>query len=430
MLVVGAGAAGLMAAAQAASLGAQVTVLERNRQAGAKLLISGKGRCNLTQQAAPRALVEGMPGNGRFLYSAFSRFGPAELRATLAAWGVETVVERGNRVFPASQDATTVRDALLRAATRAGAAVRYGERASRVLVTPPAAGLGPGVAGLQLSSGLEPAGEAVIICTGGMSYPGTGSTGDGYRMARETGHAIVAPFPSLVPLECDEPWAGALAGLSLRHVRLLAYGEDPEARAGAGLKPLAGEFGELLFTHYGVSGPIALKVSRVVSRRLQEAGPPVHLRLNLKPALDPEVLDQRLCRDLARYSNREFRNSLGDLLPSSLAGVLVQLSGIEPQTRSRDITRAQRRGLGRLMQAVPLTVRRTRGFEEAIVTAGGVDLRQVSPATMESKVLPGLYFAGEVLDVDGYTGGYNLQAAFATGWVAGRAAAGGNAIRS
>jgi predicted Rossmann fold flavoprotein len=419
-----------MAAAQAGALGARVTVVERNSQAGVKLLISGKGRCNVTHQAGTRALVEGMPGNGRFLYGALSRFGPADLRAYLASLGVDTVVERGNRVFPASGEAASVRDALLRAAARAGATIIYGERVTELLVTGAAGNGGRRIAGVRLGSGRQLAGEAVVVATGGMSYPGTGSTGDGYRLARNLGHEVTPLYPSLVPLVCDEAWPAALTGLSLRNVKLQAYAEDPGACLpghGPAARPMAEEFGELLFTHFGVSGPIALRVSRAVSRHLAAGGSAAHLRLNLKPALAADVLDRRLQRDLAAYANREFRNSLADLLPASLAHVVVEQSGIDPATRSRDVTRVQRQELGRLLQSVPMTVRSTRGFTEAIVTAGGVDVRQVSPQTMESRIVPGLYFAGEVLDVDGHTGGFNLQAAFATGWAAGRAAARGNA---
>jgi len=422
VVIVGAGAAGLMAAAQAAACGAAVTVLERNRQAGRKLLLSGKGRCNVTHQGPVRALVDGMPGNGRFLYGALSRFGAQELRAHLESLGVPTEVERGNRVFPRSGDAASVRDALLREAIARGCRFLYGERVVD-LVIEEAAAQGRAVAGVTLGDGRTLAADAVIVATGGRSYPGTGSTGDGYQLARQAGHEVVPTFPSLVPLVCEQDWARELTGLSLRNVRLQATAGD-----GSGGTPgkLADEFGEMLFTHFGVSGPIVLRASRAVSAYFAGGGQLVHLSINLKPALEHEVLDRRVQRDLQKYANRELRNSLDDLAPAALAQVLVSQSGIDPATRSREITRAQRLTLVGLLAGLPLTTTATRGYREAIVTAGGVDLRQVSPKTMESRLVAGLYFAGEVLDIDGYTGGFNLQAAFATGWVAGRAAGAGN----
>lgn len=427
VVIVGAGAAGLVAAARAASLGAEVTVLERNREPGRKLLISGHGRCNVTHQGDVRSLVQGTPGNGRFLYSALTAFGPDSLRAHLLRLGVSTKVERGNRVFPESDNAETVRDALVRDATSQGASFVLEERVTDLLLhTEPAdiAGAVPQVQvqGVLAQSGRRYPARAVIVATGGLAYPGTGSTGDGHRLAGAAGHHIVKPFPSLVPLVCAEGWVARLSGLSLRNVRLTA--ED--SGAGGPRRRLASEQGEMLFTHFGISGPIVLQASREISRALQ-AGPAgaVELRIDLKPALAPDVLDRRVQRDFAAASNREFRNSLGNLLPASLAEVVLELSGIDPRKRVRDVTRGERLGLVALLKGLPLTVTGTRGFGEAIVTAGGVDTREVSPSTMESRLASGLYFAGEVLDVDGYTGGFNLQAAFSTGWVAGGAAASG-----
>lgn len=434
-MIIGAGAAGLMAAGAAARAGAEVTVLERNRQAGRKLLLSGKGRCNVTHQGDVEALVAGFPGNGRFLYGAFSRFGPADLRAFLLGLGVPTKMERGNRVFPESDDASSVRDALLLDATNAGCSFVYERRALELLLEPVATGsqAPPGGRGHRLAArgvktvdGRTVTGDAVILATGGASYPGTGSTGDGYGLARQAGHKITPLFPSLVPLVCAETWPTTLTGLTLRNIRLYATPADGPTQA-----ELADEFGELLFTHFGVSGPTVLRASRAVSGFMTGGGGAVRLRIDLKPALSDQVLDQRLQRDLEMFSNREFRNSLGRLVPASLAREIVALSGIDPQKRCREVTREERAGLGGLIKCLELTVTGTRGFREAIVTAGGVDVREVSPRTMESLRVVGLYFAGEILDIDAHTGGFNLQAAFSTGRLAGQSAAaapaGGNA---
>ncbi|MDP2871428.1 MAG: NAD(P)/FAD-dependent oxidoreductase [Bacillota bacterium] len=420
VVILGAGAAGLMAAARGASLGAEVTVLERNREPGRKLLLSGHGRCNVTHEGDVPALVQSIPGNGRFLYSALASFGPELLRAHLLRLGVPTKVERGNRVFPESDRAETVRDALVRDAVAQGASFSFEERVTELIVSrAPGSGAGPRVEGVIAAGGRRHPAGAVIVATGGLAYPGTGSTGDGHGFARAAGHRIVPPFPSLVPLVCSEDWVSRIAGLSLRNVTLTAYRPgDPASR------PLAREHGEMLFTHFGLSGPIVLRASRAISHALATEGlDAVAVRVDLKPALSPEVLDQRVQRDFAAASNREFRNSLGGLLPSSLIEPVVELSAIDPQKRVREVTRPERLGLVALLKGLSMTVTATRGFGEAIVTAGGVDTREVNPATMESRLAAGLFFAGEVLDVDGFTGGFNLQIAFSTGWVAGGAAA-------
>jgi hypothetical protein len=436
VLVVGGGAAGLMAAGQAAAFGARVLLLERHAEPGRKLLISGKGRCNLAHQAGVQSLVAGLPGNGRFLFSAMSAFGPDQLRGYLAGLGVETKVERGNRVFPVSDDAATVRDALLREALAQGADLKTGERVDSLLLED-----GPGgrrrVLGAQTTSRRTYLARSVILATGGLSYPATGSTGDGYRLAASAGHSIVRTAPSLVPLVTAETWPGELSGLGLRNVGFRAWKADPGSpRPDDGSPPaggrsprrrprgaLADEFGELLFTHFGLSGPIVLRASRAVSKALAAGAKSVPAEIDLKPALSFDVLDKRVQRDFLNRSNRQFRNSLGELMPSSLCGVVVALTGIDPAKRVRDVTREERLGLVGLLKRIPLTIVGTRGFSEAIVTCGGVDVREVWPATMESRLVAGLYFAGEVLDVDGYTGGFNLQAAFSTGYAAARAAA-------
>lgn len=419
LVVIGAGAAGLMAAAAAAKRGMRVTVIERNREAGRKLLLSGKGRCNVTFDGTPAALVGGIPGNGRFLHSAFDRFGSGELRLHLALLGVETKVERGQRVFPVSDQAASVRDALLEDCVTAGCLIIYQRRVARLEIVS-GADERPRVVAALLEEGRRIPADAVLVATGGKSYPGTGSTGDGYQLAASLGHAVTELTPSLVPLRCAEPWVEELTGLSLRNVRLMvAPSGDRPARRGAASTAL----GEMLFTHFGISGPLVLRASRGVALRLAAGEPEVRLTVDLKPALAPDVLDQRLQRDLLARANRAVRNALADLAPAALVAVLLELAGIDPGTRANSVTRAHRWRLGSLVKGLPLTVTATRGFGEAIVTAGGVDVREVSPQTMESRLVGALYFAGEVLDVDGYTGGYNLQAAFSTGYVAGCCAA-------
>jgi len=419
LVVIGAGAAGLLAAATAARGGMRVTIIERNREAGRKLLLSGKGRCNVTFDGTPAALVDGIPGNGRFLHSAFSLLGSSELRFHLARLGVETKVERGHRVFPVSDQAASVRDALLEDCVTAGCAITYQRRVTRLEVVGGGGGR-PRVAAALLEEGRRIPASAVLIATGGKSYPGTGSTGDGYQLAGALGHTVTGLTPSLVPLSCAEPWVKELTGLSLRNVRLTVAppGDRPARRRGTG-----SELGEMLFTHFGVSGPLVLRASREVALRMAAGEPEVRLTVDLKPALAPDVLDQRLRRDLVARANRAVRNALADLAPAALVAVLLELAGINPGARANSVTRTQRWRLGTLVKGLPLTVTATRGFGEAIVTAGGIDVQEVSPQTMESRLVDGLYFAGEVLDVDGYTGGYNLQAAFSTGYVAGRCAA-------
>jgi hypothetical protein len=361
-----------------------------------------------------------MPGNGRFLFSAFTAFGSEQLRAHLARLGVATKVERGNRVFPISDRAETVRDALVRDASAHGVSFSFEERAADLQIRfgsrDPASAE---VQGVSVHGGRTyPAGR-VIIATGGLAYSGTGSTGDGHKLARSAGHTIVQPFPSLVPLVCSEEWVHGLAGLSLRNVTLTAESQGPGRP-----RRIANEHGEMLFTHFGLSGPIVLRASRAISRALEVDGNrSVVLRIDLKPALTADTLDRRVQRDFAEASNREFRNSLGELLPASLTEPVVALTGIDPHKRVREITRQERLKLVETLKALPVTVTGTKGFKEAIVTAGGVDTREVSPATMQSRLVRGLFFAGEVLDIDGYTGGFNLQAAFSTGWLAGEAAA-------
>ena len=393
VLVVGAGPAGLLAAATAARRGAAVTLYERNEKPAMKLRITGKGRCNVTNNTnALDGLIANVPVNGRFLYSAFSRFMPADTMRLLESLGVPLKTERGNRVFPCSDNAHDVADALVRYAKNSG--VQFVRDRITQLST----------VNCQLST---------VVATGGMSYPGTGSTGDGYDLARQAGHTITNPKPSLVPLECHEGFCARLMGLSLRNTALEVW--DSKLK-----RIIYRDFGELLFTHFGVSGPMALSASS----HMREMEPERYrLRLDLKPALSPEQLDRRILRDFGETPNKNFINALNELLPKSLVPVIVQLSGIAPGLRVNQVTREQRQTLIALLKRFELTVTGLRPIEEAIITSGGVCVDEINPATMESKLRPGLYFAGEVLDADAYTGGFNLQIAFSTGYLAGCCAA-------
>lgn len=403
IVVIGGGASGMMAAVTAAERGARVTLLEPNERLGKKLNITGKGRCNLTNDADLPEILKAVPRNGRFLYSALTRFGPRDVMEFFEALGVPLKVERGRRVFPVSDRAFDISAALERRLKAVGVRV---VRDRAVTVTTDADGV-TGVTGERNAY----AATAVALATGGVSYPATGSTGEGHRIARELGHTVTPLRGSLVPLCERGSRCARMQGLSLRNVALTVYEDD---------KPLYGAFGELLFTHFGVSGPLILSASahmrRYDTRRYR-------LEIDLKPALDPAALDRRLLADFAKYANNDLANALNDLLPRKLIPVLVDDSGIDPSTKVHDLTRAQRQTLLRLLKAFPVDIAGARPVTEAVVTAGGVDTREVNPKTMESRLVKGLYFAGELLDVDAYTGGYNLQIAWSTGRAAGVAAA-------
>lgn len=402
ILVVGGGAAGMMAAGTAADLGCRVTLLEHSGRLGKKLYITGKGRCNVTNACTPEEVLQNVPRNGRFLYSAMNAFPPERAMAFFEALGCPLKTERGGRVFPCSDRSASVIDALRGWLRKTGVRVEMAD--VRELLT-----AGGAVRGVRTGNG-DWAAERVILCTGGCSYPLTGSTGDGYRMAAAAGHTIVEPRGSLVPLEAEGDDCRQMTGLSLRNVavRLLD----------AAGKLVYEDFGELLFTHFGLSGPTILSAS-------------AHLRpgaryvadIDLKPALDEKRLDERILRDFEKYQNREFENALSDLLPRTMIPVVVRRSGIDPAARVHSVTREQRRTLAGLCKHFLVPVTGLRPVEEAIVTAGGVKTSEVNPKTMESKCLRGLYLAGELLDVDAYTGGFNLQIAWATGYAAGCAAA-------
>ncbi len=411
-MVVGGGAAGLMAAGQAATVGAEVLLLERTARLGTKLRITGKGRCNLTNTAeleeflAHFAFPDEESESRYFLRNAFARFFQPDLVRFFEGLGVQTVAERGGRVFPASNDAHQVAEALARFAEEQGVHIRLRSRVTRLLIE------GGRLAGVELEGGGVIAAGAAVIATGGASYPKTGSSGDGYELARQVGHSVVAVRPALVPLVCAGPEPRQMMGLSLRNVevRLLLDGEE-----------FARDFGEMLFTHYGVSGPIILTLSGPAVQRLGKGR--LEMSINLKPALSEEKLDARLRRDLDQFGKRNYRNLLKGLLPAKMIDVVVARSGIPADKQGHQITAAERGRLRELLHDFRLTIVGHRPLDEAIVTAGGVDTREIDPRTMASRLVPGLYFAGEVLDVQADTGGYNLQAAFSTGFVAGRAAA-------
>lgn len=408
VIVIGAGPAGMMAAGMAAAAGARVTLTEKKPRVGSKLRITGKGRCNITAAVDQDSLIKGIPGNGKFLYSALHEFSNIDLIRFFNERGLETKVERGNRVFPSSDQAQDVVDVLYNFVEQAGAEIKTSLTINSLVVE------GGRITGVDSSHGFLAA-DAVIIATGGLSYPGTGSTGDGYRLAQECGHTLVEPRPGLVPLVTEESWVKDLQGLSLKNVAATAF-------TAAG-KKINQDFGELLFTHFGVSGPIILSMSRDIGVYIYRQGQKVILKIDLKPALNEEKLDERLLRDLDKYSRKQFKNSMHDLLPQKMIPVFIALSGIDPDKPCHQISRGERHELIKLFKNFTLTVTGTRPIAEAIVTAGGINVKEVDPRTMESKRVKGLYFAGEVLDVDGYTGGYNLQAAFSTGYAAGQNAA-------
>ncbi len=411
VIVVGAGPAGLFASIQAAGKGADVTVIEKRERPARKLMITGKGRCNLTNQVDIQEFIENAPGNGEFLYSAFYSFTNNQLVDFFSQLGVKTKVERGGRVFPESDRAVEIVDALVRYAEKSGVRILCNSEMDKILEE------NGQVRGIRLKDGNKYICDALILSTGGMSYPLTGSTGDGYRAAKALGHTIVEPRPSLVPLETREKWVKELQGLSLRNVAIkVVYNEK---------KTLYQDFGEMLFTHFGVSGPIVISSSRHLlevfypAKGQKAANQQVKLIIDLKPALPSEKLDERIQRDFSKFSNKQFKNALTDLLPSKLIPVIVKLSGIESDKAVNQVTRAERSRLVQLLKNLEVTIKGFRPIEEAIVTAGGVHTAEINPSTMESKLIRGLYFAGEVIDVDAYTGGFNLQIAFSTGYLAG-----------
>lgn len=403
IIVIGAGPAGMMAAVKAAENGAEVLLLEKMPRAGKKMLITGKGRCNITNGAEVPELIANVSGNGSFLNSVMRAFDNQDVIRFFEEAGVPTKRERGNRIFPQSDRASDVVDAILGKLHDLGVRLQTEARVTEILVQNGIA------AGARLADGKEYFGDAVILAVGGSSYPGTGSCGEGYVMAKTLGHRISRILPALVPLEVEEDWVQEAQGLSLRNVQatLLAEGKKEAAL-----------FGEMVFTHFGVSGPIILSLSRRAAQLLAD-GSFVELELNLKPALTSQVLDERVLRDFSRYRRKQLKNGLHDLLPGKLIGPIVDAAYLDADKPVHEVTQEERRRLVHALQHLMLTVTKTRPLAEAIVTAGGVSVKEINPKTMESKLVPGLYFAGEVVDVDACTGGYNLQAAFSMGAAAG-----------
>ena len=403
VVVIGGGAAGLMAAVIAGREGAKVTLLEKMNYVGKKMGITGKGRCNITNACDMSEFIKNTPGNGKFLYGAYERFTNEDLLQLLHDAGLETKVERGGRVFPTSDSALDVRNIFMKLMKHYGVDVHLEEPVKKLLVDDSV------VTGVVTDKETYHA-DAVVIATGGKSYPATGSTGDGYILAAQVGHKITDIRPSLVPIVTEESWVKDLMGLSLRNVELSVVAKN---------KVQAKMFGEMMFTHFGITGPIVLSLSHTVGKLMRKKNiGTIGLDINLKPALSPETLDKRLQKDFDLYSKKQLINGMKDLLPSRLIPLIIELAGIDPQKPINQISKEERQQIVYILQHMPLTVKGLRPVEEAIVTAGGISLKEFNPKTMESKLVKGLYGAGEVLDIDAFTGGYNLQAAFSTGYVA------------
>lgn len=401
-VVIGGGPSGMMAAAEAARRKLRVTLLERNEKLGKKLYITGKGRCNLCNAADLNGLIANTVHNGRFLFSAFSSFGSKELMEYVESLGVPLTVERGNRVFPASGKASDVTRAFQKELARLGVRVVLNARVSELMCENGA------VAGVKTDDGSVYRCRSVVLATGGASYPSTGSTGDGYILAGALGHTVKPPKPSLVPVETSDPWVTELQGLSLKNVRLTAY---------QGKKKACSEVGEMLFTHFGVSGPLVLTASSMMDLYgLDDSA----LSLDMKPGLEADQLNARILRDFQGNPNRALKNSLFDLLPSRLCPAVVSLAGLDGEMPVNQVTREQRERLASTIKDIRIKPSAFRPMEEAVITRGGISSSEVNPKTMESKLLHGLFIAGELLDVDALTGGFNLQIAFSTGFAAGR----------
>ena len=403
--VIGGGAAGIMAACQAAQLGAHVTLFEKTKSIGRKLSITGKGRCNLTNVADVPEIVKNIPGNGKFLFGALKRFSSADTVNFFESLGVKTKVERGGRIFPVSDDAHEVIDALTKRLALLNVDVKTNSPVTEIVAEHHK------VKGVLVDGKIFSC-DAVILATGGMSYPATGSTGDGFKLARRLGHTVTQILPALVPLETEETFVRELQGLSLKNVNVKLLADS---------KVVAEQFGEMLFTHFGVSGPIILTLSRQAAKLLAD-GSFVELEINLKPALKPEQLAARILRDFDKFRRKAIKNALVELLPAKLIPVVVDAAFIDESKRVDDITVDERRRLVETLRGLLLTVTKTRPIDEAIVTSGGVDVKEIDPRTMQSKIVDGLFIVGEVADIDGFTGGFNLQVAWSTGFVAGTSA--------
>ena len=406
IVIIGGGAAGLAAAISASEKyknQAEVTLIEKNERPARKVMITGKGRCNVTNNCNVDTLIANVPKNGKFLYSAFSGFTPKDVISFFETAGVPLKTERGNRVFPVSDKAVDIVDSLVKTAKSGG--TRFESAVAEEILTENGS-----VVGVKLTDGRVISADCVILATGGMSYPLTGSTGDGYKMAQKLGHTVTELKPSLVPLCIHEGFCTKIAGLSLKNVTLSIFETGKK-------KPLFSEMGEMLFTHFGISGPLVLSASshiRYMGKKEYTAF------VDLKPALSIEQLDNRILRDFGEEQNKDFANSLSKLLPKSLIPVIIKLSGIKSDKKVNQIEREERLGLCKLIKALPLHITGFRPIEEAIITSGGISVKEIDPKTMGSKLVSGLFFAGEIIDVDAYTGGFNLQIAFSTGFAAGK----------
>ena len=422
VIIVGGGAAGMMAAIAAAEKGLQVSLYDKNEKLGKKLFITGKGRCNLTNAVEVEELFPAVLTNPRFLYSAFYGFSNRQVMDFFTNNGIPLKVERGNRVFPVSDHSSDILRGLQRRMEALGVQIYLNTTVKKIVVTDnkiqdkqvlgkqvqAKQAQDKQVQGIELVSQEVIEGDACIIATGGLSYPSTGSTGDGFRFATEVGHKVTELLPGLVSLEAKEWYVKQLQGLSLRNGSILVLD---------GKKKLYADFGEMLFTHYGVSGPIILSASSVIGKRLQEA--PLTMTIDLKPALTFEQLDKRILKEFQEQQNRQFKNAITSLFPAKLEPIMLDLSGIPEEKRVHEVTKEERQQFVHLIKTFPVTLTGLRGFQEAIITKGGVDVKEINPATMESKLVRGLYFTGEVLDLDAVTGGFNLQIAWSTGYLAG-----------
>ena len=408
VIVIGGGAAGLLAGIAAAQNGAQATIIEKMRRPGKKMLITGKGRCNITNNCDLQEIIKNIPGNGRFLNSALRRFTNQDIVQLLEDNGLPTKVERGGRVFPVSDKAVDVVDTLVKIFKDYGGRLLLDTKVKSI-----AAEFGK-IKGVVTEDGQRFEADAVILAAGGSSYPGTGSDGSGVKLAKAVGHSIVPLKPCLVPLESDSPYIPDLQGLSLRNIEGTVYADG---------KKIGAEFGEMLFTHFGVSGPIILSLSKCVAEAIAAGAQDIELHIDLKPALDKDKLDARLQRDFVQYSRKQMANGMKDLLPQRLIAPVLDEAFIDEEKFVNQLSRAERQRIVDVLKAFVVPITGTRPLAEAIVTAGGVSLKEIDPKTMESKLIKGLFIAGEVMDIDGYTGGYNLQAAFSTGYAAGTFAA-------
>lgn len=424
VIVIGGGPAGMFAAYFAAKNGHEVTLLEQNEKLGKKLYITGKGRCNITNASDMENLFANVCSNEKFLYSAFYSYTNEQVIEFFESYGLRTKIERGNRVFPVSDHSSDVIATLTKALKEVGVRIllytkvnkllteEYRDEAGNSVVVDKKTGaFKQVVTGVVIEDKTTFTADSVVLATGGVSYPSTGATGDGYRFAESLSHKIVEPTPSLVPFEVQENWVTEMQGLSLKNVAITIEREG---------KKLYSDFGEMLFTHFGVSGPMILSASASIKPAFfKDFAHELTLKIDLKPALDKEQLDKRILKDFEEAKNKQYKNSIQKLLPSKMIPIIIRLSGIDPDKQVNEITREERQKLVNLLKGLPMTIIGLRGWNEAIITKGGVSVKQVNPSTMESKLVKGLYFAGELLDLDAMTGGYNLQIAWSTGYLAG-----------